>query len=349
MTETLIVGGGLAGLTAARVLHQSGHDVAILEARNRLGGRALTRDGVDLGPAWIWPRMQPRVMALLQALGLETLAQWETGDVLFETADGVQRGAFPARYGDAARVRGGMGAVVDALAADLPDGAIHLGEVVSRMNLSDGLQVHGRDGSVWTPGRVIVAVPPPLVAQWSMTPEWAHTRWAEMTRWPTWMAAHAKVVASYSQPFWRTAGLSGSAVSHVGPLVEIVDQSDPMLGVSALFGFVSWPAARRRDQTAMRDAVLAQLARLFGPEAAAPDALHIMDWAAEPFTATDADRLPPQGHPPYGHPVVSEPLGDRVFFAGAELSQRNGGLVEGAVETGAAAARAVLSAVRRAA
>lgn len=54
-----IIGGGLAGLQAARLLHEAGIGFRIFEARDRLGGRILstdasgrpTEDGFDLGPS----------------------------------------------------------------------------------------------------------------------------------------------------------------------------------------------------------------------------------------------------------------------------------------------------------
>ena len=65
-TDVAIVGGGLAGLTAACRLAASGQGVTLFEARSRLGGRMLTtgvmpvaeRPWVDLGPAWFWPHHQ---------------------------------------------------------------------------------------------------------------------------------------------------------------------------------------------------------------------------------------------------------------------------------------------------
>ena len=39
---TLIIGAGMAGLAAARDLADTGHEVMVLEARDRIGGRVYT-------------------------------------------------------------------------------------------------------------------------------------------------------------------------------------------------------------------------------------------------------------------------------------------------------------------
>jgi monoamine oxidase len=59
--DVIVVGGGLAGLTAARELGRTGHRALILEARDRVGGRAwLKRDALngyalEMGGAWFDP------------------------------------------------------------------------------------------------------------------------------------------------------------------------------------------------------------------------------------------------------------------------------------------------------
>jgi pseudooxynicotine oxidase len=70
----VIVGGGFAGVTAARELTMRGHSAVLVEARDRLGGRTRADyDGhaMELGGTWVHP-LQPQVWAEISRYGVET-------------------------------------------------------------------------------------------------------------------------------------------------------------------------------------------------------------------------------------------------------------------------------------
>lgn len=80
--DVVIVGAGLAGLTAARELVHSGTSCVVLEARDRVGGRTLSQPlagaMIDTGGQWIGPT-QHRLAALAKELGVATFPQFHTG------------------------------------------------------------------------------------------------------------------------------------------------------------------------------------------------------------------------------------------------------------------------------
>jgi len=73
--DTIVVGAGVAGLTAAHLLANAGKDVVVLEARDRVGGRIVTdrRYGLatDLGASWIHGITDSPVAAAAAAFGMQ--------------------------------------------------------------------------------------------------------------------------------------------------------------------------------------------------------------------------------------------------------------------------------------
>jgi Monoamine oxidase len=74
--DTLVIGAGIAGLTAARLLAGAGRHVVVLEARERVGGRVWTdrSDGfvTDRGASWIHGIIDSPVYEAATAFGLRT-------------------------------------------------------------------------------------------------------------------------------------------------------------------------------------------------------------------------------------------------------------------------------------
>ena len=88
--DVVVVGAGLAGLSAARVLAKAGRSVAVLEARDRVGGRILNRsvgggEVVEVGGQWIGPT-QDRLPALAREVGVETYGTYFEGQAVYSPA-----------------------------------------------------------------------------------------------------------------------------------------------------------------------------------------------------------------------------------------------------------------------
>lgn len=349
--ETLIIGGGLSGLYAASLLARRHRTFVVLEARERIGGRILSPEHrgffCDLGPSWYWPEIHPMMATLVRELGLEGYRQYEQGLGRFQhRAGAVQTVGGFAMQPLSWRLAGGMIALVEKLRQTLPENAIRLNHPVCEIEkTSSGIRATvGRLGEApqacFSASRVILALPPRLAAATILfTPELSHHLTQAMLKTGTWMAGQAKFCALYETPFWRRAVLSGQAFSERGPLGEIHDGSNKDGGPYGLTGFVGIPAAQRNQVNGLGDAIVAQLAAIFGRQAASPATVFYKDWACEPFTATDYDQPPMTEHPRYQPPDGRTAIWDNnLHFAGTETARHHGGYLEGAL---AAARRAV--------
>lgn len=101
--DVVIIGAGLAGLTAAHDVISKGYTCIILEARDRVGGKTWSQpiDGgngvVDVGAAWINDTSQTRVYALAKRFKAELIEQNTQGNCVFQGFDG-ECSTFP--YGE---------------------------------------------------------------------------------------------------------------------------------------------------------------------------------------------------------------------------------------------------------
>ncbi|MDC0660011.1 FAD-dependent oxidoreductase [Leisingera sp. SS27] len=350
-TDILIVGGGLSGLALADHLTRKGADFLLIEAQDRLGGRILTKDlaggKFDLGPAWFWPG-QPRMAALTRRFGIPVFPQYSTGDQMYQDRSGaVQRARGYASMEGSYRLAGGMGALISALAGSLDAERILTQTRLEAVQHSPGsITAHlDRNGVSLTveAKQIMLAIPPRVIADTvSFEPALDAAQSRSLKKVPTWMAGQAKILAVYDEPHWRDAGLSGDAMSHRGPMVEIHDASVMDGGPYALFGFVGFPAdVRAAHKDDMMDQALAQLTAMFGQKLAQPLDLVLQDWAAVPEIARAEDRAPSGSHPSYGLPSNLRSLAARgMHFCSTETARGFGGFLEGALEAAEQTAKA---------
>ena len=89
--DIVIIGAGAAGLTAATELRKAGLTVAVLEARDRVGGRLHTDDidgaMLEIGGQWVSPD-QDALKETITELGLETFARYREGESVYINAAG---------------------------------------------------------------------------------------------------------------------------------------------------------------------------------------------------------------------------------------------------------------------
>ena len=271
--------------------------------------------------------MEPDEMSLLHVLfyirsagGLDQLFDVEGGAQQDRIAGGSQRYATEA----AKRVQG----------------EVRLGAPVGRIEHSDaGVRVDGV-----TARHAVVAIPPPLAGRIQFGPPLPALRDQLTQRMP--QGSIIKTFALYDEPFWRADGLSGEALSDSGPATLTFDVSPPSGSPGVLLGFVGGDDARRLgalSEAERRGAVLAGLARLYGPRVLEPAGWLELDWGAEEWSRGGPTcNFAPGGWTRYG-PALRAPAGP-IHWAGTETAAIWNGYMDGAVRSGRRAAGEVLAA-----
>lgn len=94
VVDVVVVGAGLSGLTAASQVQQAGFSCAVVEARDRVGGKTWSVDSqgtgktVDAGAAWINDTNQSEVFQLAKSLDSDLVMQKTTGKIVQQDLDG---------------------------------------------------------------------------------------------------------------------------------------------------------------------------------------------------------------------------------------------------------------------
>src|SRR5215472_14036469 len=148
MSNVVVVGAGLAGLAAARRLVARGHEVTVVEARERVGGRTeglVLDDGtpLELGGQWLGEG-HTRMHELVGELGLSTFRTWnDEGRLLLE---------LQGRRSTMKPQKGAVPRISPFAVADLAQGLLRFARLAARTDLERPWLTPGAevlDGQTW--------------------------------------------------------------------------------------------------------------------------------------------------------------------------------------------------------
>jgi monoamine oxidase len=190
---------------------------------------------------------------------------------------------------------------------------------------------------------VIVAVPPTLAGRIAYAPDLPFERDQLTQRLP--QGTLTKVTVVYDRPFWRAAGLTGSALLADGTISVTFDDSPPSGTPGVIFAFVGGDRARAFNRLSAADrraTALADLVQAFGAQAAHPTEYLETTWAADPWSRGCPVGIAGPGVLTAYGPHLRQPVG-RIHWAGTESSTFWNGYMDGAVRSGERVAAEVLA------
>ncbi|HLI60016.1 MAG TPA: FAD-dependent oxidoreductase [Solirubrobacteraceae bacterium] len=256
----------------------------------------------------------------------------------------IERGIAMQGGAQESRLVGGSQLISLRLAEELGERVV-LTAPVRRIEQDGGVRVHSEAGT-WSAARAIVATPPQLAAEIAWDPPLPPAQDALLRRLP--FGTLMKCDAVYDTPFWREDGLCGMAVLRDGtPIRSLFDKTPPEGTPGVLMGFLGgedWRLWAGVSPDARRRAVLQCFARAFGPRALRPRDYFETDWVAEPWTRGGPTAIPGSGTLVDFGSSRAVPH-DRVHWAGTETARHWSGYMDGAVSSGARAAREVQEAL----
>ncbi|KAJ4295041.1 hypothetical protein N0V90_007049 [Kalmusia sp. IMI 367209] len=277
-----------------------------------------------------------REMSLMYVLSYIAGAGNETAKGTFQRLLAVKSGA------QEWRAIGGTGLICKGLAARIGSENLKLNSPVRKVTSAEsGYNVEWEDGCVMAKS-VVIAMPPPLVTKIAFEPALPEER--RKLNEGMQMGQMGKAIAVYEKPFWRDDGLSAQAFPDEGIVGLTFDNSPEDGSFGAILGFFQGDEMRKVDKMSVeeiREKVLAELVRYFGPKAADVTDFVIQRWGIEDHLWGGPTAVAPKDvFAKYGA-ALREPVGG-IHFAGTETSDYWPGYMDGAIRSGQRVAQEIL-------
>ena len=215
--RVVVVGAGMSGLVAGYELSRAGHDVTLLEARERVGGRVLTVRSpfasghlAEAGAARIPPE-HDLTLGYAGHFGLE-LDRFYPKDGLFLRYENRERTTIPpssflSEWPDFVKIRGGSDRLPAAFAAELGDRVVTASPVTDIVAGST-VRITTRNGQSYESDRVLVTVPVPLLSSIRFSPALSSAKTEAMNGGFRYQSA-TRVFVRFRTRFWEAEGLNG--------------------------------------------------------------------------------------------------------------------------------------------
>ena len=246
------------------------------------------------------------------------------------------------------RVVGGL-QQVPLLLAERLGGAVRLGQAVRSVRwaastcaragvvaVTDTLEVHAK--------HVVLAVPPILISRISYEPPLPRRQ--QQLHQHLSMGFVIKVHAVYETPFWRDAGLSGTAFSPYELVHEAYDNTNHEDPRGTLVGFVADEAADSvfsLGAEERKQRILESLSHYYGEQALHPVVYYESDWGSEEWTrGAYAASFDMGGLARYGADLRT-PVGP-IHFSCSDMAGKGYQHVDGAIRVGREVADEILAA-----